>query len=50
MQQKLKRVFADVDQEIHTIIKTAATINGITMRAWILRAIMERIKKEKTFE
>jgi hypothetical protein len=47
---KLKRVFADVAEEIHTTIKTSATIRGISMRAWILRAIMEQIKKEKTFE
>ena len=46
----MKRLSLDLEQEVHTLIKTSATLKNITMRKWILRAIMKQIEKEKTFD
>jgi len=46
----IKRLSLDLEQEIHTLIKTSATLKNITIRKWVLRAIMKQIEKEKTFE
>ena len=46
----IKRLSLDLEQEVHTIIKTSATLKNITMKKWVLRAIMKQIEKEKTFE
>jgi len=45
-----KGLFFRIAPEIHIIIKTSASAKGLTIQKWILRAIMEQIKKEKMFE
>lgn len=45
-----KRLSFDLEQEIHTMIKTSAALKNMTIRKWVLRAIMKQIEKEKTFE
>lgn len=49
-QKKTDRVVIQVPTNIHAEIKARAAIRGITMRKYVLRAIMEMIRKEKTYE
>jgi predicted HicB family RNase H-like nuclease len=49
-EKKLKRLVIDVEEEIHFLVKASAANKGITIRKWVLRAIMKQIKEEKTFD
>ena len=40
----------EVEPDLHKAIKIQAVERGITMRKWILRAIIEKIKAEKDYE
>ena len=43
-----KAIYIRIADEIHTVVKTSAAATGITVQAWMLRAIMDKIKKDKT--
>ena len=46
----IQRLSLDLDLETHTIIKTKAAEKNITMRKWVIRAIIKQIEKEKSYE
>ena len=46
----IQRLSVDLDLEIHTLIKKKAAEKNITIKKWVVRAIIKQIEKEKTFE
>lgn len=46
----LKRLAIEVDAEFHTEIKKRAAERQISLRMWVVRAIMEAIRREKQYE
>jgi predicted HicB family RNase H-like nuclease len=47
---KLKRLNIEIEDEIHAVIKISSAMRGISIKKWVLRAIMKQIELEKTFE
>ena len=47
---KLKRLLVEVHPDLHLEIKRRAVERGLTLRKWLLRAIMAQIKKEEQYE
>lgn len=45
-----KRLVVDLPEGIHTEIKKLALERGITMRRWVLRALIDKIKKESQYK
>ena len=45
-----KRLIININEAVHQEIKCRAAIRHISMTKWITRAIIEQIKKEKSFE
>lgn len=45
-----KRLVIDLSTEEHVEIKTRAALRNITIKKWVMRAIMEALKKEKQYE
>lgn len=43
-----KAIYIRIADEIHTVVKTNAAATGITVEKWVLRAIMDKIKKDET--
>jgi len=52
MSEKLNgiRLNVEIPKEIHKHIKMQSVFQNITIRVWVLRAIMDKIKKEKLTE
>jgi hypothetical protein len=50
VKQKLKRILLDSDIAMHAEIKARAAFKGISMKAYILRAVAEQIKKDSQYE
>lgn len=44
-----KRLILDIPEDFHVAIKKSAIERGITMKTWVLRALMEEIKKQDSF-
>lgn len=47
---KLKRLSMEIEPEMHLLIKASATARGLSVRKWVLRAIAEQVKKEKSYK
>lgn len=47
---KQKRIVAEVPEVLHQEIKVQASYLNITMRNYIVRALLERIRKDKVFQ
>jgi len=47
---KKKRLIVEVDEEFHAKIKTKAQSRNITIRKWIVRAILQALKQEEKYE
>jgi predicted HicB family RNase H-like nuclease len=47
---KLKRLNIEIQDEIHTLIKASALMKGISIKKWVLRAIVKQVELEKAFE
>jgi len=45
-----KRLSIDIPPDIHREIKYQAAFQCITMRKYILRAVLEKIKKDKQYQ
>ena len=50
MNPNQKRITIVTGSEIHTEVKKRAALSGISIRKWVMRAIMDKIKKEKKYE
>ena len=48
--EEKKHLYMDLSADTHKEIKRRSLERNITMRAWILTAIIERIKVEEGFE
>lgn len=48
--KKIKMIIFKVNSEFHKEIKIRATNNNITIKKWILQAILEKIAWEKKAE
>jgi len=46
IKEKPKRLLIDLTQEMHHTIKSRSIKNKLSMREWVLIAIMERINRE----
>lgn len=47
---KKKRVNIEVDEKFHAEVKSRAALRNITISKWVMRAILEQIKREKQYE
>lgn len=45
-----KRLFVEVDEELHKIVKIRAIERNITLSKWILRAIKQALKQEQQYD
>jgi uncharacterized protein (DUF1778 family) len=45
-----KRLNIEVPEEVRILIKTSAAMHGMSIKKWVLRAIMDKVKKEKQYE
>lgn len=45
-----KRLVVEIPLELHQDIKVRAVFRNITLRKWVLLAIIEQIKQEKSTE
>ncbi len=43
----IKRIIVEVPIAIHDKVKSRSKLRGITMRLWMLRALLERLLKEE---
>jgi len=43
-------LYITIPEDVKILIKTSASVKNITIKKWILRAIMKQIEKEKTFD
>ena len=50
MNPNQKRITIVTGSEVHTEVKKRAALSGISIRKWVMRAIMDKIKKEKKYE
>jgi len=49
-QKHIKRLIAEIPLEIHNEIKKKAIFHNISLRKWVLQAIMEKITKEEQYQ
>lgn len=49
-EKTIKRLIIEVPADTHKVIKLKATERNISIRAWVSRAIVEQLKKEKQYE
>lgn len=47
---EIQRLSVDLEQTIHTLIKTSAAEKNITIKKWVVRAIMKQLEREKVLE
>ncbi len=45
---KIKRLIVDIPMDMHIEVKKRAAIRGISIKKYVLKAIIERIKKERS--
>jgi len=45
-----KRLIVEVDEEFHAKVKAKALERNITIRKWIVRAILQALKQEEKYE
>jgi hypothetical protein len=45
-----KHLLVALGDTIHTEVKIRATAKGMSMRMWILQAVLEKIRAEKEYE
>ena len=50
MKKTKKRLIVEVGSRLHKKIKLLAVNRNITMRTWLIRAIVEAIKEEERFK
>jgi hypothetical protein len=41
------RIYYDLDDELHRAAKLAAVTKGITLKAWLIEAIAEKLERQK---
>ena len=47
---KLKSLLVHIDLDLHCEIKKRAAMRGISMRTWVMRAVLAQIKQERKYE
>jgi hypothetical protein len=45
-----KRLLIEIEEELHNEIKVWASFRHETMKQWVTTALVERIKKEKSYQ
>lgn len=45
-----KRLVVEMDEKLHVEVKLRATKRGISIKKYVIRAIVEAIKKEQSYE
>ena len=48
--EKVKQLIIEVDESFHKQIKVRALDKNMTVKTWVLSAILEKIKNEKQYE
>lgn len=46
----LKRIIVDVGDELHLAVKSRAALRNVSMRTWVVRALVAAITKEEWYE
>ncbi len=49
-ESKNKRLIIDIPAELHKDIKIRSATKNISIRTWVVRAIVQAIEKEKKYE
>ncbi len=47
---KKKRLIVEVNEEFHAKIKSKALARNITIRKWLIRAILQALKQEEKYD
>lgn len=47
---KKKRLVIEVNEDFHKRIKAIAALRNITIRKWVVRAILQALKNEEKYE
>lgn len=47
---KIKRLVIEISEELHKEIKTEAAFRNITIRKYVLQAVLERMKQDKQYQ
>lgn len=47
MADEVKRLNAIIPAELHTSVKVAATLSGITLNQFVIEALQEKLNKDK---
>ncbi|MGH9252021.1 MAG: hypothetical protein ACRD0W_21265 [Acidimicrobiales bacterium] len=42
----MTRIYYDLDDELHRAAKLAAVTKGITLKAWLIEAIAEKLERD----
>ena len=50
IKKKPKRLVIDIPEDLHTRVKLRATTRNITIRLWVLRALIFALTKEEKYE
>ena len=45
-----KRLLINISEDLHKEIKVRATVRNVTIKEYVLRAVAERIAKERMYE
>lgn len=45
-----KRLTIDIPEDIHAQIKIRATIKNISIKTWVMQAVLEKIGQEEKYE
>lgn len=48
--KKLKRLIAEIPEDLHRDIKMRATLMNITIKQYIIQSIVEKIQKERQYQ
>ena len=46
----IKRLLIEIEEDLHSEIKVWAAFRHETLKRWVTTAIVERIKKEKSYQ
>ena len=48
--ERIRRLLLDVTDEEHGMVKSRAALRGMSIKDYVRRAVIEQIKREKSYE
>lgn len=49
-EKKFKGLFVELDPELHALVKIRSSLRNISIKKWIIRAIMDAVAKEEKYK